>query len=151
VLLGVHRLLMEMTEATMFVTVFAGVLDLAARTLRYARAGHDRPIHFRPSAGSCWFLEGRGMALGIVDPVEMEEVEVALEPGDLLVLYTDGITDANSPAGERFGEERLREVICGAKDQSAPGLHERIFGRVRGFQAGAEQFDDMALMVVEVG
>jgi serine phosphatase RsbU (regulator of sigma subunit) len=150
VLLGVHRLLMEMTEATMFVTVFAGVLDLAGRTLRYVRAGHDRPFHFQPGSGACRFLEGRGMALGIIDPVELEEAEVALEHGDLLVLYTDGITDAYSPAGERFGEERLREAICRAEDRSASGLHELIFGRVRAFQSGVEQFDDMALMVVGV-
>ena len=148
-LLSVHRLLMEITEATMFVTIFHGVLDLARGSFRYARAGHDRPLHFRPG-GKCRFLEGAGMALGIVDPVHLEEVEVEVQPGDLLVLYTDGITDATGPSGERFGVERLVATICAAGGASAEDLHHLIFNRVKAFQAGAEQYDDMALVVIGV-
>jgi sigma-B regulation protein RsbU (phosphoserine phosphatase) len=150
ILLSVHRLLIEITDATMFVTIFHGVLDLARRSFRYARAGHDRPLHFRPG-GKCRFLEGAGMALGIVDPVFLQEVEVEVRAGDLLVLYTDGITDATSPSGERFGVERLEKIICAAGEASAGDLHQEIFNRVNAFQAGTEQYDDMALVVVSVG
>ena len=87
-LLSTHRFLLEISQADMVVTVF----------LRGARPGADE----------CRFLAAAGMALGIVEKVSLEEVRVDLRPGDLLVLYTDGITDANSPAGEFFGVERLR-------------------------------------------
>jgi serine phosphatase RsbU (regulator of sigma subunit) len=150
VLLSVHRLLMSITQANMFVTVFYGVLDLAKGTLCYARAGHDRPLHFCPSQDACRFLAGQGMLLGIVEPVELEELEVPVRDGDVLVLYTDGITDANSPAEELFGADRLRETVCTARSRSAPDLLDRILDRVGRFQAGAVQYDDMALLVVSV-
>lgn len=149
-LLSVHRLLLEMSRADKFVTVFYGVLDLAQGTFRYARAGHDRPLHFSPDSGECQFLEGDGMLLGLVEEVILEEVDLQLRPGDVLVLYTDGITDAPSPAGEFFGVERLRETIGSAGGQSAQGLCDFVFERVEQFQAGAVQYDDMALLVVRV-
>ncbi len=71
-----------------------------------------------------------------------------LRPDDLLVLYTDGITDANSPAGEVFDVERLREMVCAASELSAQDLCDLIFERVGQFQAEAVQYDDMALLVV---
>ena len=149
VLLNVHRLLLEITQADMFVTVFYGVLDPARGTLRYARAGHDRPLLFSPSSGECRFLAADGILLGLVEEVRLEEVSAHLRPGDLLVLYTDGITDANSPAGEFFGVERLRETVSAAGGLSAQDLCDFIFEHVDRFQTGAAQYDDMALLVVE--
>jgi serine phosphatase RsbU (regulator of sigma subunit) len=149
VLLNVHRLLLEMSQADMFVTVFYGVLDPAQGTLRYARAGHDRPLLFSPSTGECRFLAADGILLGYVEKVSLEEVGVHLRPGDLLVLYTDGITDTNSPAGEFFGVERLRETVSTAGGLGAQGLCDLIFEHVDRFQAEAVQHDDMALLVVE--
>ena len=150
VLLSVHKLLLEMSQATMFVTVFYGVLDPAQRTLRYARAGHDRPLLVSPGSGEFRFLGADGMALGIVEQVSLEEVSVSLHPGDLLVLYTDGITDANSPAGEFFGLERLYETVRAAGSLSAQKVCDLVFERVDRFQAEAVQYDDMALLVVKV-
>jgi serine phosphatase RsbU (regulator of sigma subunit) len=148
VLLRVHRLLLEMSQADMFVTVFYGVLDPAQGTLRYARAGHDPPLLFSPSTGECQFLKAKGALLGLVERVSLEEASVDLRPDDLLVLYTDGITDANSPAGEFFDVERLREMVCAASESSAQDLCDLIFERVGRFQAEAVQYDDMALLVV---
>ncbi len=150
VLLSVHRLLMRISQANMFVTVFYGVLDLARGRLRYARAGHDRPLLYRPAQNDCRFLTGEGMLLGIVEPVVLEEVEVEVCPGDVLVLYTDGITDANSPAEELFGLARLQEAVCTAGSRRADDLLDHIFEQVSEFQAGAVQYDDMALLVVSV-
>jgi sigma-B regulation protein RsbU (phosphoserine phosphatase) len=150
VLLNVHRLLMSISQATMFVTVFYGVLDAAAGKLRYVRAGHDRPLHYRPARGECGFLTGDGMLLGILEDVSLDEVEIDVCPGDVLVLYTDGITDANSPGEDRFGAERLRETVCAARSHRAPDLLEYVLDEVGEFQSGATQFDDMALLVVSV-
>jgi sigma-B regulation protein RsbU (phosphoserine phosphatase) len=150
VLLTVHRLLLEMSQADMFVTVFYGVLNSVQGNLRYARAGHDRPLLFSRKTGACRFLEGEGAALGCIEEVSLEEVSVDLHPGDLLVLYTDGITDANSTTGEFYGVGRLRETVCAAGGLVAGALCDHIFAVVDRFQAGAPQYDDMALLVVEV-
>jgi serine phosphatase RsbU (regulator of sigma subunit) len=149
VLLSVHRLLLEMSQADMFVTVFYGVLDPAQGTLRYARAGHDQPLLFSPGDGGCRFLAAEGMLLGMWEQVRLEEADVHLRPGDALLLYSDGITDASAPTGEFFGVERLCETASTADGLSAEELCERIFERVDRFQAGAVQHDDMALMVVK--
>jgi serine phosphatase RsbU (regulator of sigma subunit) len=149
VLLSVHRLLLEMTQADMFLSTFYGVLDPAQGTLRYARAGHDRPLLYSPSTGQCQFLAADGMLLGCFDEVRLDEAGVNLHPGDLLVLYSDGITDANSPSGEFFGVERLRETVCAAGGLSARDLCDGIYQQVKDFQAGATQYDDIALLVVK--
>jgi len=149
VLLSVHRLLLDMSQADMFVTVFYGVLDPAQSNLRYARAGHDRPLLFSPTTGEWRFLTGKGTVLGFVEEVSLEEVSVDLRPGDLLIFYTDGITDANSPAGEFFGSERLRETVCAAGGLGADDMCDHIFEHVDQFQTGAVQHDDMALLVVK--
>ncbi len=149
VLLSVHRLLLDMSQADMFVTVFYGVLDPAQSNLRYARAGHDRPLLFSPTTNEWRFLTGKGTALGFVEEVSLEEVDVDLRPGDLLIFYTDGITDANSPAGEFFGSERLRETVCAAGGLGANDMCDHIFEHVDQFQTGAVQHDDMALLVVK--
>jgi serine phosphatase RsbU (regulator of sigma subunit) len=151
VLLSVHRLLLEMSQADMFVTIFYGVLDAVQGTLRYARAGHDQPLLFSPSSGACRLLAAEGMLLGMWEQVTLEEVETRLRPGDSLVLYSDGITEATSPAGECFGVERLCETVSATEGLSAEELCEHIFERVDRFQAGAVQRDDMALMVVKAG
>jgi sigma-B regulation protein RsbU (phosphoserine phosphatase) len=150
VLLNVHRLLMEMSKAEMYVTAFYGLLDAATGSLRYARAGHDRPLLYSRSSGECQFLGAQGMLLGYLDKVSLEEVEVAVHPGDSLVLYSDGITDANSPGGDFFGLERLRQVVCTADGLSAQDLCERIFEQVGDFQGDALQYDDMALLIVKL-
>ena len=91
------------------------------------------------------------MFLGYVEEVFLEEAGVDLDPGDALVLYTDGITDARSQAGEFFGQERLRDTICDAGPQSAQDLCDIVFERVEKFQAAAVQYDDMALLVMHTG
>ncbi len=151
VLLSTHRLLLEMTEATMFVTVFYGVLDSGQRCLRYARAGHNHPLLLRCGSGDCEALTADGMVLGCVRDVSLAEARVDLGPGDVLILYTDGITDANSVTGELFGTDRLRETVCVAEDLSAQGACDLVFQRVDHFQAGAVQYDDMAVLVVRIG
>jgi sigma-B regulation protein RsbU (phosphoserine phosphatase) len=113
-------------------------------------AGHNYPLLFNPRSGECRALTGRGIVLGCVERVDLEEASVGLHPGELLVLYTDGVTDANSTAGEFFGVERLREVVCATGELSAQNVCDPVFERVDRFQAGAMQYDDMALLVVRM-
>jgi sigma-B regulation protein RsbU (phosphoserine phosphatase) len=149
VLLNVHRLLMEISQADMFVTVFYGILEPESGILRYARAGHDRPLRLQSSTGQCGFLSGEGMLLGLVGNVNLEEAEVRLPAGDVLVLYSDGITEATAPSKEMFGRDRLRQVVCDAGQLTAQELCDAIFEHADRFQAGAPQHDDMAVLVVK--
>ena len=92
---------------------------------------------------------GERAALGFIEEVNLEEVSVDLRRGDVLVFYTDGITDANSTTGEFFGARRLREMVSAAGGLAGAELCDHIFEVVDRFQAGAAQYDDMALLVVE--
>jgi len=148
-LLNTNRLLLEMSQAEMFVTVFCAVLDAAQGTLRYARAGHDLPFLVRPGTSESQSLTAQGTALGISEHIQLEEAEVKLHPNDMLVLYTDGITDANSPQGEFFGAERLRTAICSAADVGAQELCDSVFEQVAAFQNESVQYDDMAVLAVK--
>ena len=150
VLRNANRLLLEISHADMFVTVFYAVFDQAQGSLSYARAGHDRPLILGAGLGECHSLEAQGMALGIFNNVELQEAEVRLHPGETLVLYTDGITDANSPGGEFFGTDRLQDTVCSARSRTAQGLCDLVFERVTRFQGDAVQHDDMAVLVMRI-
>jgi sigma-B regulation protein RsbU (phosphoserine phosphatase) len=149
VLRTVHRLLREISQAEMFVTAFYGVLEAGRHTLRYARAGHDWPLLVSPSTGACQELAAPGMMLGILEDIRLEEGTVELQPGDILVLYTDGITDAQSPDGKFFGPARLRDTVCEGGALGAQDLCDAIFRSVDAFQQGTPQHDDMAVMAVK--
>ena len=149
-LLRVHKLLLEISRTELFVTVLYGVIDLAARTFCYARAGHERALYHSPHRGECRFLEGDGMFLGMVDPVVLEERCMDLLPGDRIVLFSDGITDANSAEGQLFGRHRLMAAVAESRESTAQVLCDGLFQRVQAFQTGSEQFDDMALLVAHI-
>ena len=150
VLLNVHRLLLEMSSSNTFVTIFYGVLDLAQGLLTYARAGHNHPLRLRAGSSECQWLTGHGMMLGVVPDVVLEEIALPVFPGDLFVLYTDGVTDAKSHAGDFFGADALRRVVGDGRSLGAQALCDLIFAEVEQFGAGAEQYDDIALLVVRL-
>lgn len=145
-----NRLRLEMTPADMFVMAFHGVLDPAQSTLQYVRVGHNRPLHYCADTGECRFLTGHGMLLGMTEDVSFDEESVCLKSGDLPVLYSAGITDADSPSGDFFGTGRLRLAMSEAAGRSAQDARDLGFERVDRFCSGAVQYDDMALLVVRV-
>ena len=149
-LLQVNKLLLEISRTELFVTVLYGVLDVAARTFCYARAGHERALYHSPRKDECRFLEGEGMFLGMVEQVHLEELCLDLHPEDKLILFSDGITDANSTDGELFGRQRLAAAVAESAESTAQAVSDRVFQRVAAFQAGSEQFDDMALLVARL-
>ncbi len=134
----------------MFVTVFYGVVDTAAGTLTYARAGHERPLLL--NAGRAEPLGGSGRFLGLLegDDLPLTEERAALRPGDRLVLYTDGLVDALAPDGRPFGLDRLTAFLAGHAPLPAQDLCSATFDELGAYQGEAEQFDDMAVLVMEV-
>ncbi len=150
VLMNVHRLLLEINRSNMFVTVFYGVLNIDQRRLTFVRAGHDLPLLVSPARGECTFLRATGTLLGMNVPIVLEEAFAEMQPGDFLVLYTDGVTDINSPSGELFGAERLREALCGISSITAQELCDMIFARLEQFQSGASQYDDITAAIAHL-
>ncbi|NUM45282.1 MAG: SpoIIE family protein phosphatase [Anaerolineales bacterium] len=150
VLARVNDLLMELGTPTMFVTVFYAVLDTTSRGLVYARAGHDRPLLVRGNA--LIELSGRGTPLGFLETPDfhLSEEEIALEPGDRLVLFTDGMTDVLCGDGGLMAHQHFRGLLPSLQDHTPEAFCAAIFERLTSVQGDNEQFDDMALLVLGV-
>ena len=150
VLANVHRLLLELGQPSMFVTVFYGVVDGAAREMVYSRAGHERPVLLRD--GRAHFLGGEGTFLGFVDDMHLTltEERIDLTPRDRLVLYTDGLTDAQSSDGRAFGLERLVDLLQRHAELPPDEMCTTVFADLAAYQGSAEQYDDMTMVVLEV-
>jgi phosphoserine phosphatase RsbU/P len=118
----------------MFVTLFYGVLDAQDRSLTYVNAGHNPPLVCAPD-GSFSELPATGMAIGAVPDAAYGAGTAVLGPGDVLVLYTDGITEAENTAQEMFGEDRLREAIAGVRTLPAAAIVAAILEAVQAFSA----------------
>lgn len=144
----VNDLLHGSTGPDKFITMFWGSLDLATRTFRYVNAGHNPPYLLRANGG-LERLEVGGMILGIMRTlVPYEEGSVELNPGDAVVMFTDGVTEAMNVEGKDFSDERFERLLL--KHQSDPPavLQETIQGEIRAFTAGASQSDDITMVIV---
>jgi len=129
-----------------FVTLFYGVLDARSRTLQYTCAGHLRPILI-DSNGRVDHLESGGALLGVFPDWKYEDVTLELSPGDLLLLFTDGITEAMTPDGEEFGEDRLIAAATALPGQTLQDLQSQLLGEVRTF-CQHQMNDDATLILV---
>jgi sigma-B regulation protein RsbU (phosphoserine phosphatase) len=146
---SVNRLLCRNMVNGRFVTFCAVRLDCRTRTLTWANAGHNPPLLVRGS-GDVVRLNPGGTVMGVFADTTYREESVPLAAGDRLVLYTDGITEALSPAGEEFGEEGLIAAIHAHADLAAPALTDALFDDVLAF-AGGTLGDDATLISVLVG
>ena len=150
ILKNINSLLFRSTAIHQFATFFLARVDGESLRLTFSNAGHNWPVVMRPN-GDRTFLERGGTVLGIFENAEFEEAHVELGPGDLVVLYTDGISEAANAEGEQFGEQRLCDAV-----QSMPlGLpacevSERLLRALREFLDGVEAQDDMTLLVLRV-
>jgi NarL family two-component system response regulator LiaR len=143
-----ERILMD-TRASLFVTVFYGILDPISGILTYCNAGHNPPYLLNgEEGGSTQGLRRTGIPLGIEEDVTWLRGAVLLEPGAVLLLYTDGVTDAQDRQQRFFGEARLLEVARPNRGRSAREIQDVLMTELREFADGAPQFDDITLMVV---
>jgi serine phosphatase RsbU (regulator of sigma subunit) len=140
------RELPDCTAGTAFVTALLAVLDPASGRLRYVNCGHPQPFHDRAVGASAWLDRG-GPLLGLLDHARFEIGEVDLARGDQVVIYTDGIVEARSPAGEWFGSDRLVELVTAHKRLPARDLVEHVILEARAF-TGANDFEDDVTLVV---
>jgi serine phosphatase RsbU (regulator of sigma subunit) len=132
----------------MFVTVFAGILDLASGMLVYVNAGHDSPFVLRAGCQPESFAPAGGPPLGTVDDFQYSIERRQLAPGEILLAYTDGVTEAQDKAHALYSMARLERLLAAAPSSSAKTLVELVDGDVHKFAAGAEQADDITLLAV---
>jgi phosphoserine phosphatase RsbU/P len=128
-----------------FLTSFYGLIRRDG-SLTYSNAGHNPPILV--TAGGVRRLETGGVVLGLFDNATFEEETLALHPGDAIVLFSDGVTEAFNAAGEDFGDERLLAGIETHRGKAPQALLDALLGEVRSFCGGAPQSDDMTMVVI---
>jgi serine phosphatase RsbU (regulator of sigma subunit)/DNA-binding NarL/FixJ family response regulator len=152
VLKAVNRRLLMDTRAEMFITAFYGILGPDSNTLIYCNAGHDPPYLFRAHDQSARTLTRTGMLLGIEEG-EWEQMTVQFAPGDVLLLYTDGVTEAENAQAVFFGRQRLLEVVAAAVTERTQGVsaqcvQDALIAELRAFVGDSPQKDDITLVVV---
>jgi sigma-B regulation protein RsbU (phosphoserine phosphatase) len=131
----------------MFTTLFCGVLDQSTGTMTYCNCGHNPPLVLRRGGDEFESLRACGPPLAVVDvPYTPKSIELA--PGDVLLLYTDGVTEAENAQLAQFGDDRLRSAILEKRGEGARALVEHVIMRVTEFVKGAPQSDDITCLAV---
>jgi sigma-B regulation protein RsbU (phosphoserine phosphatase) len=148
----INRLVYEASADHRYATFFYAQYDPAKRLLRYVNAGHNAPIVYRQEDGEAQFLrlEEGGTVIGLFPGAQYRESQLDLEPGDILVAFTDGISEAMNSAEEEFDEPRLFETLRACDKRSAADIITYILENVDRFTAGAVQHDDMTVVVARL-
>jgi serine phosphatase RsbU (regulator of sigma subunit) len=158
-LIAANRLIAKHLDARSFITVAYAVIDLSARTMTYARAGHT-PLIYVPGSGAdsrhARIVVPEGMVLGLkLDNGEMferllEEETIALHPGDLYLFFTDGISEAMNVHDDCFGEQRLGDFVEAHAHLPSDQLRERMLREIAAFVGDAPQHDDMTMILLKI-
>ncbi|MBW2538887.1 MAG: SpoIIE family protein phosphatase [Deltaproteobacteria bacterium] len=137
-------------KSGMFVALLYAVLNTNDKTLSLCSAGQTQPVHLSAESGKAILVETKGdtFPLGILEDVEYQETRLELAPGDMIVLYTDGIVEAMNEQEEMYGFDRLLEVVQGAKSMTAESLLKKILYEVNAFVGGVAQHDDITIIVI---
>ncbi len=149
---GVNRRLCESASEGRFSTLFYGVIDAQAKTLTYVNAGHNPPMLFRPAGNGAEVLrlDPTGAIIGFFPEQTFGQRQVALQPRDVLVIFSDGVTEAMNEGGEFFEEERLQALVPSLLGLPAAAIRDRILEEVGRFAGTAPQADDITLLVARV-
>lgn len=144
----INDLLVETTDSNLFVTSFTGIINLQQMQITYINAGHPSPMILRP--GDTKELKANSMVIGIMGGIDLEPQVIEIEQGDILVLFTDGLLEAENPNEEMFGPERLAELILSHRNSTAAQLTDLIIEELRRFTGGEQFSDDVTLMIVKI-
>jgi len=150
VIANLNRLVFESSAQNRYATFFLGVYDSGSRVLNYVNAGHNAPMVFR-AGGEVVRLEAGGSVVGLMRAGSWEQGQVKLDRGDLLVAFTDGISEAMNDVDDEWGEERLIGTVRAIRAGQARAILENVVKAADAFVAGTPQYDDMTLIVARVG
>jgi len=142
-----NKFLLERTAGEKYATIFYALLEEGGR-LNYVNAAHCPPLVLRNGAEIAE-LDATGLPVGLVEGASFEVAERQLAPGDKVIIYTDGVTEAQDPGGAFFGKKRLRELAVAHAGGTCREIHDAIQSAVAVFTEGAAQYDDITLVVLE--
>ena len=143
-----NSLIFRSTDPDRFATLFCGVLDTAKHTFHYSNAGHNPPFLIR-SGSEPVLLEAGGTVLGSFETCSYREADATLRPGDVILIYSDGISEATDESGAQFGEERIAEIVTANPDDCSESLLARIMEAVRNHSRTMAPMDDMTIVVIK--
>jgi len=147
-----NELLVPDMSGGRFISLFAALVDPATGTLEWCNAGHNPPLLFRAGPRAAETLRATGRILGILDgPAVKPGAGLALEPGDVLLLYTDGVTEARSPSGELFGEARLQAALAAAAAEEPAGVLRGVRAALAAWTGRGGNEDDVTMVAVKRG
>jgi len=143
-----NRFLCEKSSASRFVTMFLFTLDTEGSG-KYISAGHNPTYIFRAATGEIEELESNNMIVGAFPYARFDTAPLQLNKGDVLVAYSDGLTEAENPQGEMLGEERVKSIICAEAPLGAKHLETKLLETIQSFTMGRSQTDDITIIIVE--
>jgi sigma-B regulation protein RsbU (phosphoserine phosphatase) len=144
----VNAQLAKENQASLFVTMILGIVDTATGRMVYGQGGHNPPI-LVPVQGKPTYEPAGGMPLGVFEDAKFGERELQLKPGETLLVYTDGVTEAMNQVKDLFGEDRLEKAVTGVANLSPEKIAERVIEHVEGFVLEAERSDDITLLAIQ--
>jgi sigma-B regulation protein RsbU (phosphoserine phosphatase) len=144
-----NRLICADSTGGMFVTLFYALLDPETGEITYVNAGHNPPLLYRRGLEVPTPLVRTGMALGVLEDAPFQQVALQLEPGDCLLLYTDGVTDAVDDAGQAFGLVRLERLVAERRNESAARIVAALERALDDFTGAVAPFDDVTIIAIK--
>jgi serine phosphatase RsbU (regulator of sigma subunit) len=150
ILKDLDGVLKQITNSATFVTMFYARFNPNLRTLEYASGGHNPPLLMRTCTGESLLLDQGGPIMGILPDAQFSNTNVTLEPGDILTLYTDGVTEQEDENGDQFSVDRLKKVILSKESEPASGMVTDIADAVSTFAGTREQSDDLTVVVAKL-
>jgi serine phosphatase RsbU (regulator of sigma subunit)/pSer/pThr/pTyr-binding forkhead associated (FHA) protein len=144
----INRTVCQNVPSSKYVTFFLAALEPETGRLAFVNAGHNPPLLVRAD-GSLQKLEDGGLVLGLFESIVYEDGAVRMEPGDTLLIYSDGVTETWDPRGEEFGEEKLAELVTRCRSLGAAALQEAVLREIERFEEGARATDDRTLVVLK--
>jgi len=145
----INNLIFDNTEAHQFITFFAGIYDKSTSKFDYVNAGHNPPLLVKKD-GSLALFESGGLILGALSDMTYDQESIKLDKGDLLFLYTDGLSEAENPEGDMYDEERVEEFVIRNRDMDIDDMVDLLASEVGTFMNGVERKDDLTLLIARV-
>lgn len=143
------RLVRDIEELNLFITMFYSEIDLKEKCFRWVHAGHESALFYDPSKDTFDTLGGEGLPLGVMEEWVYEESKIQIQPGQIILIGTDGIKEACNPQNEHFGNERLQMVIRDHYQKTAKDILDEVFDALENFRNQAERKDDETMVVIK--
>lgn len=140
----------DLTRAELFITMFYIKYDTLTQWLSYSSAGHNQPLLYRCSEGACQYLDAEGLIIGVKEDVFFEEKSILLDPGDILLLYTDGLTETVNSEGEMYGLERLGDLLSDIHREPLQNMIDIIYRDMINFAGNFDLTDDVSIVVIRM-